>query len=76
MPLYNPPTSGGPITLETPTGDVDGVNDEFDCSAPPIQVFLRKLLQLEGTDYTVAINTVTFDAGNIPQTGDEIQVLV
>lgn len=70
--------TGVSVALETPTGDVDGVNDEFVCSGSPIAVFLRGLVRKAGVgaDYTVSVNTITFNAGKLPQTGDELQVLV
>lgn len=53
---------GGGITsieMETPTGAVNGVNDEFVFTSPPIQIFLQGILQ-NGADYTLVGATVTF----------------
>lgn len=58
-------SGGGGITslsMETPTGVVNGVNTEFVFTSPPTQVFLQGVLQ-NGTDYTLAGTTVTF---NVP----------
>jgi hypothetical protein len=63
---------------ETPSGDVDAVNDEYVLANTPIagsvQVFLNGLLQDVGgsNDYTIAGDTITFvDA---PEIGDKIRV--
>lgn len=50
----------GGFTLETPTGDVDGVNDEFVFTSPPIFLTYQGIVQDEGVDYTVTGSTVTF----------------
>lgn len=63
---------GGSVTLETPTGDVDGVNDEFVFSAPPIAVYRNGVM--ESRLGTVSTNTFTFDIP--PDTGDDIEGLV
>ena len=64
--------SPGSLSLETPTGDVDGVNDEFVFSGPPIAVF-RNGVQ-ETRLGSVAGSTFTFDTA--PQEGDDIEGLV
>lgn len=67
---------GGSLTLtpEVPTGTIDGVNDTFTLSVTPDGLILFKngLVQREGSgnDYTIATNTITYEAGNIPQVGD------
>lgn len=66
---------GGGITslaMETPTGAVDGVNDEFVFTAPPTQVFYQGVLQ-NGTDYTLVGSTVTF---TIPPVTGSVQGLI
>lgn len=45
--------------METPTGTINGVNDEFVFTGPPVQVFYQGVLQ-NGTDYTLVGSTVTF----------------
>lgn len=65
---------GGAGTLETPTGDADGVNDEFVFSAPPVAVFKNGILMDEGDDFTLAGSTVTFLI--VPENGDKIRGLV
>lgn len=72
MPLYNPSTGGDSVALETPTGDVDGVNDEFVFSAPPIVVFRNGVNETRLG--TIAANTFTFDTP--PDIGDDIEGLV
>lgn len=72
MPLYNPSTDGDSIAFETPTGDVDGLNDEFVFTAPPILVFRNGVMEIRLG--TVAGNTFTFDTP--PETGDDIEGLV
>lgn len=52
--------AGGSVTLETPTGDVDGVNDEFGFDGTPIAVFRNGILQSPDV-YTIVGTTVTFD---------------
>lgn len=64
--------TGGSVALETPTGDVDGVNDEFVFTAPPIVVFMNGVN--ETRNGTIAVNTFTFDAP--PLTGASIEGLV
>jgi hypothetical protein len=64
--------------LETPTGNIDGVNTVFTLSGIPLpasslQFFRNGLLQKAGIDYTLAVNTVTFHASSVPQTGDILQ---
>lgn len=51
---------GGSVTLETPTGAVNGVNAEFVFTAPPIFVTYQKQIQDLTDDYTLAGSTVTF----------------
>ena len=80
------PTSGtllstsGYVTRETPTGTVNGSNAAFTIASSPIsgteQVFVNGVLQNAGAgnDYTISTNTITFQSGAIPQTGDVILV--
>ena len=55
-------SSGGitSLTFETPTGDVDGVNDDFVFTAAPIFVTYQGIIQDLTADYTVVGSTVTF----------------
>jgi len=63
---------------EVPTGDIDGVNDEFELAASPVagkvEVFLNGVLQEPGVgnDYTIAADTITFE--DAPLSGDKILV--
>lgn len=51
---------GGSVTLETPTGAVNGVNAEFVFTSPPIFVTYQKQIQDLTDDYTLVGSTVTF----------------
>lgn len=71
-------TAAGPFTYEVPTGTVNGVNAVFTLSAAPsgvsLQLYKDGMFQRAGSgfDYTLAGSTVTFEAGNLPQTGDNL----
>lgn len=72
-------SSAGPFTYEVPTGTVNGVNLVFTLSAAPnpansLQLYKDGMFQTAGAgvDYTLATNTITFEAGNAPQTGDNL----
>lgn len=54
------PAGGGGVTLETPTGAVNGVNSEFVFSSPPIFVTHQKQIQDLTDDYTLVGSTITF----------------
>ena len=64
--------SGGSVSLVTPTGAVNGSNQVFTFSAPPIAVF-RNGVQ-ETRLGSIAGNVFTFDTA--PETGDDIEGLV
>lgn len=57
---------GDLIANEIPSGDIDGVNDEFTLAHDPVEgtvsVFLNGILQRPGTgaDYTISGKIVTF----------------
>ncbi len=61
---------------ETPSGTVDGVNDTFTLANTPtsgsVHVYKNGIRQRSGAgnDYTISGGTITFLAGNLPQTGD------
>lgn len=65
-------TAGG-VAMETPTGDVDGVNDEFVFTSPPIFVTYQGVIQSLTTDYTLVGSTVTFI---VPPVSGSIQGLI
>jgi hypothetical protein len=80
---YRLPSTGTPITnfadAEVPAGVTNGVNTIFTLSGTPLpasslRVFRNGLLQKEGVDYQLAVNTLTFTPVSIPQTGDIVQV--
>jgi hypothetical protein len=64
---------------ETPTGTINGVNDTFtlagEARAGTTRVFLNGVFMALGEDYTLSDgDTLTFIAGQIPQTGDRLRV--
>jgi hypothetical protein len=73
--------TGGILPLfsdaETPSGATNGTNATFTLLFAPspigsLIIFRNGLLQTHGFDYSIAGNVVTFLAGSLPQTGDEI----
>ena len=66
------PGDGASVAMETPTGDVDGMNTDFVFTAPPIQVFRNGVMELRLG--TVSTNTFTFDTP--PEVGDDVEGLV
>ena len=76
--------TGGPSSHvhhdgETPSGTIDGVNATFTLAAPPnpgtgLKVYLNglRLAAGAGNDYTLSGSTITFGAGMIPQSGDQL----
>jgi hypothetical protein len=64
------------VQNETPTGTIDGVNAAFTLANTPtagtLQLYKNGIRQRAGAgnDFTVATATITFEAGNLPQTGD------
>jgi hypothetical protein len=73
---------GGPghthVYSEVPSGTVNGTNDTFTLAATPasgtLRLYKNGLRQKAGAgnDYTLATTTITFLAGNIPVTGDNL----
>lgn len=60
---------------ETPTGAIDGANVTYTLAAAPspalsLQLFLNRVLMVQGTDYTLAGNTITYTGAGAPQVGD------
>lgn len=68
------------IVRETPSGTVNGTNAVFTLANTPVsgqeQVFVNGILMNVGAtnDYTISTNTITFNSGAIPQTGDIVLV--
>lgn len=62
------------VDSEVPTGTVNGVNAAFTLANTPtsgsLHLYKNGLRQKVTTDYTLSGTTVTFVAGNLPQTGD------
>jgi len=72
-------SSGGFPNPVTPTGTIDGVNAVFVSPTAPtvgLAVFRNGLLQDPAISYTLVGSTITFNAANIPQVGDDLMVLV
>lgn len=69
------------VENEVPTGTVNGTNPDFIVANNPdpdssLQVYKNGIRQQAGAgnDFTFATVTITFEAGNIPQTGDILLV--
>lgn len=73
-------TAANFVDNEIPTGTINGVNATFTLANTPVSgtehVFKNGLRQISGAsnDYTISSGTITFNAGNIPQTGDALVV--
>lgn len=63
---------GGSAALETPTGTVNGVNDTFTFTAPPISVYRNGVMETRLG--SVVGNTFVFNTP--PVQGDDIEGLV
>lgn len=59
---------------EAPAGTINGTNPTFALQNAPVAgtliLMVNGLTQLQGSDYTVSGNTVTFLTASIPQPGD------
>lgn len=72
--------NGAFVDNEVPSGTIDSVNDTFTLAFTPVvgseHLFKDGMRQKPGAlnDYTISGDTITFNAGNIPQTGDELLV--
>ena len=62
-----------PLSFQTATGAVDGDNDEFVFTGPPIFVVYQGVVQLKNTDYTLSGSTATF---TVPPISGVVQGLV
>lgn len=62
------------VENEVPSGAVDGVNADFTLANTPItgsvKLYRNGARQISG--FSIAGGTITFNAGNLPQTGDEL----
>jgi len=78
--IWDISSSGGGIPNPvTPTGAIDGVNAVFVSPTAPtvgLAVFRNGILQDPALSYTLVGSTITFNAANIPQVGDDLMVLV
>ena len=71
----------GPGTIpteETPGGAIDGSNPNFTLSKTPLFLILKKngIVLTESIGYTKSGATIAFQAGYIPQTGDNIRAIL
>jgi hypothetical protein len=69
------------IENETPAGTIDGTNTIFTLAATPnptstLMLFLNGVLMVQGTNYTLNDNIITFASGSIPQVNDPVDTLV
>lgn len=66
------------VENEVPTGTVDGTNAAFTLANTPITnsqvVFVNGLKQKAAVDFNITGAVITFTAGNIPQSGQYIEV--
>lgn len=68
---------GATYTIETPAGLVNGVNAVFTLSMTPVPasgllLWKNGLFMRQGDDYTLAGQTITFAAGQIPPVGSNL----
>lgn len=56
------PLGAGGLSVETPTGTVDGANVTFTVSDDPLFVVVDGLIRVEGQGYTFTGGTITVDA--------------
>jgi hypothetical protein len=72
-------TSGTGGTPQPLTGTINGVNRIFTTPTAVINglaVYRNGILQDPALSYSLSGNTVTFNAANIPQTGDDLVAIV
>lgn len=73
-------SSGDFVFEEVPSGLIDGVNDTFTLANTPIAgtqaVYWNgnRMREGAGEDYTIAGAVITFEAANIPESGDSVAV--
>jgi hypothetical protein len=65
---------GSSLALETPTGTVNGTNDEFTFTGTPILVIRNQAIEYEDVHYAADGSTITFITP--PTIGDTIRGLV
>lgn len=64
------------VDSETPSGTINGSNDTFTLAGTPatgsLHLYKNGIRQRAGSgnDYQLSTATITFEAGNLPQTGD------
>lgn len=64
------------VYSEVPSGTINGSNAAFTLASTPasgtLRLYKNGLRQRAGSgnDYTLSTNTITYEAGNVPQTGD------
>lgn len=72
--LIEEQSGGASVTLETPTGAINGTNDDFVFTAAPIAVYLNQGLQYDPDDYSADGSTITFNTP--PEVGDKVRGLI
>lgn len=64
----------GIVWNETPAGTINGSNAVFKLASKPhtgaVLLYVNGLLMLEGGDFTISGQTITFVAGAVPESGD------
>jgi len=72
----NTPSAPTFVDSEVPTGVPNGILTDFTLAAAPVagtlKLYKNGIRQKAGAgnDYTLVTGTITFEAGNLPQTGD------
>lgn len=70
LPQGAPGTNAGPITTfsQVPSGVIDGTNTVFAVAVVPrlLILFLNRVFQIPGVDYTLSSSTITFAAAPLP----------
>lgn len=73
-------SNGTPVDRETPSGTINGSNAVFTLANTPISgsehvtLWGVEMDAGSGNDYTITGNTITFEAGRIPASGDKLRV--
>lgn len=68
VPALGRRTGGGGITIETPTGTVNGVNATFDVTMSPKYLVIDSVSKFEGIHYTITNSRITIIDGSPPVT--------
>lgn len=77
--IYSIPSSGTGGSPQALVGTINGVNAVFTTPIAVVNgvsVYRNGVLQDPTSSYSLTGNTVTFNASNIPQTGDDLMAIV